>query len=139
MKKYIIILMVVVLTCCAHQQKIVTKTSQETERAYIASLRSDIEGVVQSAIFQLMYKQMNTSKRLSNNILSEFISLKQNSNSKEIRRISGIAIEFDNQYDWELQVELRTRFLDQEKYFDLISDLLQEKHNDLEIESIAKE
>lgn len=100
---------------------------QYNEADFIAALKSDSDGLVENTLFQIVYHQLLGFEMFSENILKELESLKNIGKTGKIKKYSAIAIQFFEKYDFNLKTEINSNFLNQDKFFDLISNVLQER------------
>lgn len=123
MKSLIIFLLVVFIIGCSSNSTIV-KTYQYNENDYIAALRSENNGLVESVLFQIVYQKLIGFETLSEKMLEEVIALEKNSASMKIREKAKIAIKFFEQYNRGLVSKVKSKFYENGKLFNVLADLL---------------
>ena len=130
MKAIFISLLLIVLTCCAHQKSIVTKEISYNENDFVEALKSDNNGLVESSIFQIVYHHLYGLDMMSPRILAELESLKLKGKTEKMKRNSGIAIEFFNEFDSSLRTEVKYNFFNRGNLFEVIDEVLKKKKKD---------
>ena len=138
MKRIIIFILVTIITGCSSNSTIV-KTYQYNENDYIAALRSENNGLVESVLFQIVYQKLIGLETLSEKMLEEITILEKSSASIKIRKKAKIAIKFFEQYNRGLVSKAKSKFYENGKLFNVLENLLSiSQNNEILVSEISR-